>query len=84
ILVALAQELAPKSSGLASSLPLGFSWGVGSLALYPVGWIADQIGLTGALAGLAWLPLVSAIPAFFLPNRPAKLDEDKTATEAMT
>ncbi|MEE2658634.1 MAG: MFS transporter [Candidatus Latescibacterota bacterium] len=84
ILVALAQELAPKSSGLASSLPLGFSWGVGSLALYPVGWIADQIGLTGALAGLAWLPLVSAIPAFFLPNRPAKLDEDKTVTEAMT
>ncbi len=68
ILVALAQELAPGRSGLASSLPLGFSWGVASLSLGPAGYIADRIGLDQTLGWLALLPLVTAVAALFLPS----------------
>lgn len=68
ILVALAQELAPGRSGLASSLPLGFSWGVASLALGPTGYIADRVGLSLTLEWLALLPLVTAVAALFLPD----------------
>ena len=70
ILVALAQELAPGRSGLASSLPLGFSWGVASLALGPAGYIADRIGLSQTLEWLALLPLVTAAASLFLPGGP--------------
>lgn len=70
ILVALAQELVPKRSGLASSLPLGFSWGLASLTLGPVGWFADAHGVTETLRWLALLPLVTAAVALFLPPRP--------------
>lgn len=67
ILVAMAQELAPKSSGLASSLPLGFSWGLASLTLPFVGHLADQIGVARTLGYLALLPLLTAVLALFLP-----------------
>ena len=72
ILVALAQELAPGRSGLASSLPLGFSWGVASLSLGPAGFIADRIGLAETLGWLALLPLVTAAAALFLPGGPRR------------
>jgi MFS transporter, FSR family, fosmidomycin resistance protein len=45
ILVAMAQELAPRNAALASSLPLGFSWGLAGLTLWPLGFLADRIGL---------------------------------------
>lgn len=67
IMVAMAQELAPKSSGLASSLPLGFSWGLASLSLPLIGHIADRIGVGPTLEYLALLPLLTALLALFLP-----------------
>ena len=68
ILVALAQELAPQQSGLASSLPLGFSWGLAGLALGPIGWVADRIGIAETLSWLVLLPLVPPLVALFLPR----------------
>ncbi|MBT4610948.1 MAG: MFS transporter [Gemmatimonadetes bacterium] len=68
ILVALAQELAPQQSGLASSLPLGFSWGLAGLALGPIGWVADRIGIAETLSWLVLLPLVTSLVALFLPR----------------
>ena len=68
ILVAMAQELAPKNSGLASSLPLGFSWGLASLTLPFIGHLADRIGVAPTLEYLALLPLLTALLAFFLPS----------------
>ncbi len=67
ILVAMAQELAPENSGLVSSLPLGFSWGVASLSLPLIGYSADQFGMAITLKYLALLPLLTALLAFFLP-----------------
>ena len=72
LLVAQAQELAPENSGLASSLPLGFSWGIASLSLTPIGYFADQIGVAETLKYLALLPIFTAVLALFLPSRPPK------------
>ena len=69
IMVALAQELSPENSGLASSLPLGFSWGTASLTLPLIGYFGDQIGVAETLKYLALLPILSAGLAFFLPSR---------------
>jgi FSR family fosmidomycin resistance protein-like MFS transporter len=67
ILVALAQELAPENSGLASSLPLGFSWGLASLSLPLIGHVADQTGVAQTLQYLALLPILTGVLALFLP-----------------
>jgi len=77
VMVALAQQAAPGQRALASSLPLGLSWGLASLTLPLLGWIADQVGVTAMLRGLAWLPLAAAaIMLLLVPTRrPAPLGE---------
>jgi len=72
ILVALAQELAPENSALASSLPLGFSWGLASLSLPIIGRLADLYGVSTTLSYLSLLPLLTGILALLLPNNPEK------------
>ena len=69
ILVALAQEVAPENAAFASSLPLGFSWGLAALSLPLVGYFADRFGLAAALQCLALLPIVTASLALLLPAR---------------
>lgn len=69
VLVATAQELDLQNAGLTSSLPLGFSWGVAGLTLFPMGYLADRIGVTETLNYLALLPLLAFLPALFLPAR---------------
>ncbi len=68
IMVALAQELAPENSGLASSLPLGLSWGLASTSLPIIGGMADQIGVAETLKYLALLPVLTGALALFLPS----------------
>ena len=68
IMVALAQELAPENSGLASSLPLGLSWGLASTSLPIIGGVADQIGVAETLKYLALLPVLTGFFALFLPS----------------
>lgn len=77
VMVALSQQAAPGLRALASSLPLGLSWGLASLTLPLLGWIADQVGVPAMLSGLAWLPLVAAaIMLLLVPTRrPAPLVE---------
>ena len=74
VLVAMAQELAPENSGLASSLPLGFSWGLASLTLPFIGHQADQIGVARTLEYLALLPLLTAALALLLPGKKKERD----------
>ena len=72
ILVAVAQELAPKNAALASSLPMGLSWGLAGLTLGPLGYLGDRIGLETMLTYVALLPLVTACLAMLLPaTKPA-------------
>ena len=74
IMVALAQELAPENSGLASSLPLGLSWGLASLTLPLIGYFGDHIGVAETLKYLSLLPILTAGLAFFLPSRSSTKD----------
>ena len=69
ILVALAQEVAPENAAFASSIPLGFSWGLAALSLPLIGFFADRFGLANALQFLALLPILAAFFALFLPAR---------------
>lgn len=78
ILVALAQELAPKNAALASSLPLGFSWGLASLTLGPLGFLADRIGLEPTLTYVVLLALVTTGVSLLLPATQPALAREKT------
>ncbi len=68
VLVALAQVLAPRNLGLASSLPLGFSWGLASFTLPLIGYLGDQFGIATILGYLCFLPLCPAAFALLLPS----------------
>jgi MFS transporter, FSR family, fosmidomycin resistance protein len=72
VLVTIAQEAAPHNPSLVSSLPQGFAWGLGGLTLPLIGHVADRIGMQATLSWLAWLPLVGAAAALWLPNAPQR------------
>jgi len=77
VLVALAQQVAPRNTALASSLPLGLAWGLAALALPPIGALADRIGLSTVLTWVALLPLVTTCVALLLPRvEPALAGDD--------
>ena len=58
--VVAAQECLPGRTGLVSGLVMGLAWGVGGLALTPIGWLADRFGLIAVMTVVAFLPLVAA------------------------
>jgi len=58
--VVAAQECLPGRTGLVSGLVMGLAWGVGGLALTPIGWLADRFGIIQVMAFVAFLPLMAA------------------------
>jgi len=58
--VVAAQECLPGRTGLVSGLVMGLAWGVGGIALTPIGWLADRFGLVSVMAFVAFLPLAAA------------------------
>ena len=58
--VVAAQECLPGRTGLVSGLVMGLAWGVGGLALTPIGWLADRFGLIAVMTVVSFLPLVAA------------------------
>jgi FSR family fosmidomycin resistance protein-like MFS transporter len=67
--VVFGQALAPVSAATVSSLMMGFAWGMGGFSVPLVGWIADHYGIERTLLGLAFVPLVAAAVAMWLPAR---------------
>jgi FSR family fosmidomycin resistance protein-like MFS transporter len=65
--VTFGQTLAPIGAATVSSLMMGFAWGTGGLSVPFVGMIADRVGIETTLAGLAFMPLLSALLAIPLP-----------------
>jgi FSR family fosmidomycin resistance protein-like MFS transporter len=59
---AMAQEMAPHARSVASSLSMGFSWGMAELLVVPLGMVADFTNLTTALLVMAVVPLL-ALPS---------------------
>lgn len=66
ISAAMAQEMVPNSRGMASSIVMGLSWGVGNLLMGPFGKIGDLYGVNATLTLVAILPLLS-LPILFTP-----------------
>lgn len=63
--IVAAQELLPGRTGLVTGLVMGFAWGIGGVALSPLGRLADLYGLLPVMTGIAFLPILSAVPVLF-------------------
>ena len=59
--IVAAQRLVPGKVGLVSGLVMGFAWGMGGLALTPIGWLADLYGLTVVMSVVSLFPVVGAL-----------------------
>jgi FSR family fosmidomycin resistance protein-like MFS transporter len=62
--LAMGQKMTPHARGVASSILMGFSWGLAGMATYPAGMIADVLGLAATMRVFALLPLFS-LPVLF-------------------
>jgi MFS transporter, FSR family, fosmidomycin resistance protein len=83
VIIAFAQELVPSRAGTASSLVMGFGWGVAGVFLIAFGSLADVISVPRALDIAATLPLLAAGLALALPRQIPALMEKTSATAAM-
>ena len=54
--ISMAQRRCPESMSTAASIASGTSWGVANLAAYPVGALADKIGLESTMYAVALIP----------------------------
>ncbi|MDP2663088.1 MAG: MFS transporter, partial [Dehalococcoidia bacterium] len=70
VLTIQAQEMLPHNVGMASGLILGFSVGIGGIAMGPISLLANNIGIPQTLDLLVFSPLVAALLALTLVDRP--------------
>ncbi|MFQ6014898.1 MAG: MFS transporter [Anaerolineae bacterium] len=68
ITIVIAQELLPRSLGVASGLAMGFSFVTGGVGVALTGFVADRIGLLNGLNMLAVLPLLVSFLCLGLPS----------------
>jgi FSR family fosmidomycin resistance protein-like MFS transporter len=73
--IVMAQELAPGNAATASSLVMGFGWGIGSILLTPFGAISDLWGLEWSMKILGCLPLLAALCVPFIHHQAQDLIE---------
>ncbi|HWR40520.1 MAG TPA: MFS transporter [Patescibacteria group bacterium] len=70
----LAQEMMPGYEAMGASLTIGFSIGLGGVAVTLLGYVADHFGIPSVFSLLSVVPVAAAILAFFLPGRLMKAD----------
>ncbi len=75
VLTIRGQESVPGSVGMVTGIVLGFSLGLGGLAMTPLGLLAERIGLPEATALAAALGIVAAISVRLLPPLSDRLPE---------
>jgi FSR family fosmidomycin resistance protein-like MFS transporter len=64
--VIMAQEYMPGNAGVAASMITGLAWGVGQFLCWPLGALAEHVGLEPALCLIFWLPWLGVIPLALL------------------
>ncbi len=72
IRAAIAQEMVPNSRGMASSIVMGLSWGMGNMLMAPFGKVGDLFGVDAILLIVAFLPLATLPLLLTRPFREAK------------
>lgn len=72
ITLVMAQELLPRGIGVMSGLALGFTFIAGGIGVAISGWLADRIGLTPMLIGIALIGFSGALAALALPGKQSR------------
>lgn len=67
-----AQEMLPRSQGMAGGLTLGFANGVGGIMVFVTGAISDHFGIFAGVGSLAVIALAAGLLAMMLPGEPAR------------
>jgi len=75
VTAALAQEMAPQSRSMASSIVMGLSWGIANLLTGPLGFVADHFGIQATMTIVASLPLC-ALPFMVFFSRKGRTSAD--------
>jgi FSR family fosmidomycin resistance protein-like MFS transporter len=71
VIIVAAQEIAPESRTLVSSMMMGLAWGVGNILVIVTGFLGDTIGLEKALQWILLLPLIGvALTALGVKDSP--------------
>jgi FSR family fosmidomycin resistance protein-like MFS transporter len=67
----IAQELIPEGASTASSIMMGFSWGLAGMLALPFGMLSDLFGgnVVPAMSIAAILPVIAATLSIFLPRK---------------
>lgn len=68
VTVLMAQEMIPANKGTASGVVLGFGFGMGAIASFIVGGLADWVGLGVAFQVIAAMTLLSGLLGLALPS----------------
>ena len=71
--VVAAQECLPGRTGLVSGLVMGLAWGLGGIALTPIGWLADHHGIIAVMTYVAMLPMIGAGLMLLYKETPASI-----------
>lgn len=71
VTVVAAQEAIPNNKSLAAGISMGFSVGLGSLAIIPIGRIGDIYGLSTAIIILFSIPIVAGLLALLMESSPS-------------
>jgi MFS transporter, FSR family, fosmidomycin resistance protein len=68
LLILLAQKHSGDSPAMASSLIMGFSWGLAGLAMVPLGWLGEAIGIRWMMIVVAAFPALALLSGARLPR----------------
>ena len=78
VAVVMAQEVWPRGTGFAAGVVMGLGWWPGGIGASLTGWLADRVGLNGALGFLLLPPLVGAAAMALYAWRYARLSRSCT------
>ncbi|HQI50183.1 MAG TPA: hypothetical protein PLN61_16150, partial [bacterium] len=69
--IVMGQALFPPQAGAISSLMMGMGWGLGGLAVTPLGAMAERYGVGAALNALIFVTLAGLLAALLIrPGQP--------------
>jgi FSR family fosmidomycin resistance protein-like MFS transporter len=69
----MAQEMLPRSQGMAGGLVLGFANGIGGLLVFVTGILSDHFGLFAGILSLMGIIVAAGLLAMLLPGEPATI-----------
>jgi FSR family fosmidomycin resistance protein-like MFS transporter len=67
--VVMAAEYMPRSAGVAASMITGLAWALGQFLSWPLGMLAERVGIESALSVIFWLPLAGIFLVLPLKDR---------------